>query len=253
MLCKESGGLIIKHIVWLLLSFALMQIVFAAESGKRNYRSFITISSGCDLIKPGRAQTLTLLPPFQNHYTNTSPEMAIFEFGALIGIEKNFNHYFMIQSGLSAYIATTIYPEGRVWQFGLPEFETLSYAYKVYHTRLMFEGKLLTFGHSHIHPYLSLSLGAAFNQAKYYHESPFIAGATPTLPFTSHSQTSFSFSTGLGIDYNLTSQLRLGAGYQFADLGSVSLGPTPAATTTQTLNFSHIYTHQIRLQLTGLM
>ena len=42
------------------------------------------------------------------------------------------------------------------------------------------------------------------------------------------------------------------AGLSFADLGAVSLGVTPAEGTTQTLGLSHLYTNQLRFQLTFL-
>lgn len=51
----------------------------------------------------------------------------------------------------------------------------------------------------------------------------------------------------------INSHMRIGVGYQFADLGSASLGPTLDATTTETLVLSHLYTNQLRFQLTYLV
>ena len=71
-------------------------------------------------------------------------------------------------------------------------------------------------------------------------------------PFTNHKQSSFAWGLGAGVDYNLNRHIRAGIGYQFADLGAVSLGITPAESTTQTLGLSHLYTNQLRFQFTFL-
>ena len=71
-------------------------------------------------------------------------------------------------------------------------------------------------------------------------------------PFANHNQSAFAWGLGVGLDYNLNQHIRAGVGYQFADLGSVSLGVTPAESTTQTLGLSHLYTNQLRFQFTFL-
>lgn len=53
------------------------------------------------------------------------------------------------------------------------------------------------------------------------------------------------------MDVNTT--LRLGIGYQFVDLGKVSLGLSPAQATQEHLGISNLYDHQLRFQLTALI
>lgn len=224
------------------------------EINQRLYQPLATFTIGPDFVQKGRTQTLSLLPPFQNHYTNTNSATTVVDAGAFIGIERVFTDRLWVQLGVSGYVDEQISPQGQVWLFASPEFNTLAYGYNIHHTRVMAEGKFLTsFGsYQAVHPYVSWGLGAAFNQAQNYRERALIAGAVPTAPFANNSRTSFTWDVGVGVDYTFSSHVRLGAGYQFIDLGSVSLGPTPAATTRQTLSLPHLYTNQLRFQISFL-
>jgi hypothetical protein len=231
---------------------------FSSTEGEpelRLYHPLVTFTIGPDFVRQGQAETLSLLPPFANYYTNTNSSTTVFDGGIFVGVERAFADKLSVQLGVSGYRDTQMSPKGHVWLFTLPEFDTLSYTYHIQHTRVMAEGKFLTSlcSYPSLHPYVSWGLGAAFNEAQNYQETPFIAGAIPTAPFANHTQTSFTWSVGVGFDYTLSAHTRFGVGYQFADLGSVSLGPTPAATTNQTLSFPHLYTSQLRFQLTLLV
>ena len=103
-----------------------------------------------------------------------------------------------------------------------------------------------------LRPYFSWDLGAAFNKASDYKETPLVSGAVATHPFNNNTQTAFTWGLGIGVDVSISKNLRVGAGYQFADFGSVSLGRTPAANTSQTLSFPHLYSNQLRFQLSIL-
>ena len=162
---------------------------------------------------------------------------------------------FSAQLGIAGYGDTTFKPKGDIWQFAMPQFDVLSYSYQVQHARVMLAGKVLSImpKYEAIHPYVSLELGAAFNRASAYQETALIPGVLPMSPFSNHSQTSFSYGVGLGAEYTVNSHVRLGLGYQFADLGGTSLGFTADETTTATLSLSHLYTNQLRFQLTYLI
>jgi opacity protein-like surface antigen len=152
------------------------------------------------------------------------------------------------------YINSRLTPEGHIWQFGVPKFDNFTYAYHIQPLRVMLTSKVLTTLSSHqsLHPYFSWELGAAFNRANNYHETPIIPLVAPMSPFSSHTETSFAWGLGIGMDYNVTQHVRAGIGYQFSNLGAASLGSTSAATTNQTLSLSHLYTNQLRFQLTFL-
>ncbi len=221
---------------------------------KSNSRPLITLSLGPDFITQGRAQTLSLYPPFENYYTNTKRSTSAFDGGVFLGVERSMTNETLLQLGVGGYTDELIHPKGDVWLFGSSLFDTLAYQYHVRHSRVVAESKLL-FNLKDIqllHPYFSGTLGAAFNQAGDYQETRLVAGAVPTQPFNNHTRTMLTWGFGVGVDASLSKNVRLGMGYQFADLGSVALGPTPAALTSQTLSFPHLYTNQIRFQLSLL-
>ena len=219
------------------------------------HRVLATVTIGPDFVQSGQSQNLTLLPPFQNHYTNGNPNQVVFDGGVFLGVERTLSQQFSAQIGVSGYIDTVITPQGDVWEFGLPKFDDLSYSYQVRHKRVMVTGKLsrTISQNTSIRPYLSAELGAAFNRASAYQERALVPDVIPMLPFSSNSRTSFSWGVGLGYDYSINCHTRIGVGYQFADLGSSSLGPTVDSTTTNTLVMSHLYTNQLRFQLTYLV
>lgn len=214
----------------------------------------ITFSLGPDFIKHGRAQTLSLYPPFENYYTNKKSAATVIDGGIFVGIERALADKIHLQYGVAGYTDATLNPQGDVWLFGSPLFDTLTYQYKVRHSRLLAEGKFLfdTQYSQTLHPYFSWNLGAAFNKASDYNETPLVAGAVPTQPFNNHTQTAFTWGAGVGVDASVSKNIKVGAGYQFSDFGSVSLGRTSSANTFQTLSFPHLYANQLRLQLSLL-
>jgi opacity protein-like surface antigen len=221
----------------------------------KQYTPLVTFTAGADFVQAGEDQTLTLLPPYQNHYTNNSSTATVADGGVFLGVERVLTDYLSVQLGVAGYIDEKFSSQGDVWQFASPLFDTLSYSYNINHSRVMFSSKLLTIipRYQAIHPYVSLELGAAYNRASDYQETPLIPLAVPMAPFENHTQSSFAWALGIGVDYNLNQHIRMGVGYQFADLGEVSLGTTPAASTTETLGISHLYTNQLRFQFTFLV
>ncbi len=218
------------------------------------YRPMLALNLGPDFVKVGRAQTLTLLPPFQNHYTSANASANVVDGGIFLGLERLITDELYADFGISGYADGQLTPKGDVWQFGLPEFSDLYYSYHIQHSRVMFTNKLLVSSLSFegIHPYFSWEIGAAFNRASGYQETSLVDMAVPTAPFANHNQISFTWGVGVGLDYDINRHVRVGVGYQYADLGSASLGLTTAETTTETLVLSNLYTNQVRAQLTLL-
>jgi opacity protein-like surface antigen len=114
-------------------------------------------------------------------------------------------------------------------------------------------GKLLSTVYERLHPYVSGELGAAFNAASSYHETPLIDEAVTIAPFSNRTQSSFAWGAGVGVDVDVNTNLRLGLGYQFVDLGKATLGLSPAQETHEHLGISNLYDHQLRFQLTALI
>ncbi|MFJ1268676.1 outer membrane protein [Legionella lytica] len=225
----------------------------ATQMPNHAYHPYAVFTAAADFTRTGRSQTLSLLPPFNNHYTNTSTDTNSADLGFGIGIEGRALPFLSWQAGVSGYWNTPLSREGDVWQFALPEFNNFHYHYKIQSSRVMAIAKLLTNYHECFHPYLSGELGAAFNRSRSYYEKPLIEEAVAMPPFSDHTQSSFAWGVGAGIDVDVWTHLRVGIGYQFADLGQAKLGLSPAEATKETLSNPNLYTHQLRFQLTAVL
>lgn len=246
--------------LWLGLGLLAAQSLYAGTMGVvSDYwggsKKVATLTLGPDFVYQGGSQSLTLIPPFHNTYASSKQWKTVGDFGGFVGLEHAFRDWLSIQTGVAGYGNASIGITGDVWQFGLPAFDNFTYRYEISHGRVMLSNKFLTAWRRYpgLLPYVSVELGAAFNRASGYHETPTTALAIPMTPFSNHSQTSFSWGLGVGGDYSVSDHIRVGVGYQMADLGSASLGTTPAATTHQSLGISHLWSNQLRFQLSYIV
>lgn len=214
---------------------------------------YMQISANFDWIRMNKSQDLVLLAPFHNTYTGNQNYKLSGGLGLGFGLEREAHTNLLWQLGLAGYFNTAVQAQGMVWQFGLPDFENFRYSYQVQSSRIVAAGKLLGSYQQKYHPYVSGELGSAFNRASSYVEIPLIESQAPMSPFRNNTHASFSWGVGLGVDVDLRSNLRLGAGYQFSDLGRVTLGQSPAQETAEALSIAHLYDNQIRVQLTALI
>jgi opacity protein-like surface antigen len=104
-----------------------------------------------------------------------------------------------------------------------------------------------------LHPFASVGIGAAFNQA-YGYSTNVPAFLTFTPQFASHQTTSFTYSVGLGMDFDVEKNWRLGANYRFTDLGKANLGAgnIDVFPFTSTLTQSHLYAQEVMAHVTYL-
>ncbi|WP_298624180.1 hypothetical protein [uncultured Legionella sp.] len=216
-------------------------------------RALASMTLGADFIRSGHAQTIRLLPPFANHYTSDTSYQSSGLVGLTLGMERGFSEQLSWQLGLSGYFNTAIKSSGHVWQFALPEFDNFLYDYRIQSKRLMATGKVLATLKHTVHPYISGELGAGFNRARSYRETPLIIEAVPMVPFSNRTQASFAWGAGVGVDVDISTALRLGVGYHFADLGKASLGVSPVQFTQHTLSQPHLYSQEVCFQLTAFI
>jgi opacity protein-like surface antigen len=216
-------------------------------------RPFATITAGIDFIHVGQSKTVSLIAPFDNFYASDSSYKSSGSFGLAGGLEKNLSERFFWQLGVAGFYNTSMTTSGNVWQFGLPEFNNFHYKYHIQSSRAVAIAKILGTFKQVIHPYISGEIGAAFNKASDYHETPLIREAIPIMPFKSHTQSAFSWGIGAGFDMDINPHFRLGIGYQFVDLGKATLGLSPTQTTNSRLGISNLYDNQIRIQLSALI
>ena len=175
--------------------------------------------------------------------------------GALVGVEMPLpfyqNPHFRWQTGVSYYQSGDFRASGNVTQGVDPmSSDTFPYHYKLISRQVLWENKLLTKAWEHYYPYVSVGLGAAFNQTEGF-DVTFPEFLTYTPLYDGKTESSFSYNLGVGIDMDITDDWRIGLGYRFTDLGKNSLGDGELRTTTVTesLGQSHLYGNEFLLQI----
>lgn len=174
-------------------------------------------------------------------------------FGVFAGAEFNFVPYLPMELGLAYYQAAPFTTSGHVVQGpDWHSFDIFDYNYQIKTRQVMLEGYfypeyVLFCGQ----PYLIIGLGASFNKASDYKVimPPFITFSPYFINNTNHS---FTYSLGLGWDYLLRPDMKIGLSYRFSDLGKADLGKTfieDPRRLAGSLDISHLYTNEFLAQL----
>lgn len=218
------------------LSFANVHPVVTLSSGKASANIF--------------SSTIIHFTPYQNTYVGTNHFDSENDTGLFIGVETSFLEKWAWQIGLSYFVNNAFTAKGNVYQFSDPAYNNLTYQYQIVSRRISVEGKLSHELHNVWHPYILASLGMATNRAYGYTEYPVTDFDVPmSMPFGNHTNKTFTFSLGLGVDVNLSEHIRIGAGYRFVDLGSAALGTTPLETGNQTITNPDIHANELLAQV----
>lgn len=229
--------------------------LYAGTMGEVNkpHSMYAEINASLDWIRTNNTQIISLLPPFSDTYTGNQAYKVSGGFGVGAGIEREVNANLLWQLGLAANFNSAVQAHGVIVLFNDPNFDDFDYRYKVQSSRLVATGKLLGTYQQVFHPYVSGELGSAFNRSYGYTEIPRLATQPPKAPFKDNTLASFTWGVGVGVDMDISSNLRLGVGYQFSDFGRSCLGVSSAQATSETLTIVHLYDNQARVQLTALI
>lgn len=101
---------------------------------------------------------------------------------------------------------------------------TWNYQYKIVSRQLLVENKLSYSLRTRYRPYLLAGIGTGFNKAYKFQAIAQNSGQVATAIFTNHQNNSLIFDIGLGMDIDITKQVRLGGGYRFGYFGAYDLG-----------------------------
>lgn len=129
------------------------------------------------------------------------------------------------------------------------------YSYHVNHAAVSLRGKLILDPKIFfIQPYLTASVGAAFNHGFDYLTTPPVNTAVSPRYYDQSTIVGITYSVGGGLQLALNKNWQIGMGYEFADWGRNSLGGAP--NTSWTINhgprLSHIYVNQTFVSLSYL-
>jgi opacity protein-like surface antigen len=239
-----------------LLASLLPAMTFASDSIlpddlPKEYSSVITFSGGVAFATAGQNQYLypSPVPAFQYYaYNSSSSTAATGEI--FFGLQEALSPNWVGQLGLSLAGMTDVKVTGSTNVNGNPN--AYDYSYKVSHGRLALRGKLIAECVKSMQPYVTGSLGVAFNDSHDYIPVWNNASVDAPLWYGSNVTTAFPYSVGLGVQKNINKNWQAGVGYEFADLGKSYLNGD-GVVLGKGLRLTHLYTNQVLLSVSYSM
>ncbi|KTD22581.1 outer membrane protein [Legionella londiniensis] len=114
---------------------------------------------------------------------------------------------------------------GLIVQYSLPQFTNYHYSWDINSDALMLFSKVDIYRFGRFLPYVDIGLGASINHSRHFQESA-LPGITPRLSpyFGDKTKPNFAYMLGMGVDYELGSNLSIFLGYNYQNLGRVQSG-----------------------------
>lgn len=224
-----------------------------------DWHTIVSLGGGMGISNHnGSSQTFPSINPDSDEFYTYSANHSTHTMGIVdgfIGREWQCNPCWALQIGLDYNQLSQFHAKGSFLQgVDNQSADQYTYQYSIFTQQLLAMSKLFYCFRGAIHPYLLLGLGVAFNDAFDYSTNvpPFL---TFTRQYQNKSQSVFSYAVGLGVDVEIMKQVRLGAGYRFADLGKVELGSAMIDMTSVsgTLSQTHLYTNELIAQITWVI
>jgi len=249
----------IRDTLLLLLTGTTIQTCIAANDvqalndiSSSSYPYVITLSLGPAWVKGGETQTFYLQPDIQKTYEANKKTDPLSSGELFLGLQCQINTRIQGQLGLA--VTTTSHADllGDIWEDADPDFNNFSYTYKVKHKSVAVKGKLLVDMDIRgivLQPYISGSIGVGFNHAYGFTITPKLFEEVPAPGFSSNTETSFTYTVGIGLQKAINRHLQAGIGYEFADWGKSQLGQAPGQTLNSGLHLSHLYTNAVQFNL----
>ena len=211
-----------------------------------------TISAGPVWENEGNSQTFYLAPNILKTYTANQLTNTLFDGELFLGMQKILTQTLDLQLGLAVAGTSNAPLSGMIWDDASPQFNNHTYHYTIQHTQVAVKGKLLANAGYWLVPWISGSIGAGFNRASDFTNTPTIFEALPNPNFASHTHTSFAYTLGAGVQKALDYHWQLGVGYEFTDWGKSNLSPAAGQTRNDGLILGHFYTNGLMFSLTYL-
>lgn len=254
-----------KKIGWLIFFCLFSSSIFAASNKQCGINVFnlactlrpiVSIGGGAAISSDiGKSKTFPIINSLTDEfyvYSAKRPTKAVGVFDSFVGAEWAFHPEWSLQVGMGYNQAWNFDAKGVFLQGAdAQSADQYSYHYTIFTRQLLAEVKLLHRLRERYLPYILLGLGASFNDAFDYETNvpPFL---TFTRQYKNHTQSSFSYAVGVGIDVDVFDHLRFGVGYRFVDFGQVKLGAARIDTTnvSGTISQMHLYANEILAQIT---
>lgn len=243
-----------KDVLPALLTSFLTGTVFAGAMGPvsqfSNWSWVSTLSVGPVWDQAGKTQSFYLTPEIEKTYAAHQSTNTLANGEFFIGVQKKLSTTMQIQLGIDVAATSDASLSGLIWDDTDPRFANHSYQYKIQHSHVAVKSKILMDKGYWLTPWISSSLGVGFNSAHAFQNTPLIYEAIVNPNFASHTQTSFTYTLGAGVQRALNQHWQVGVGYEFADWGKSQLGRAAEQTLNNGIGLNHLYTNGILFNLT---
>jgi opacity protein-like surface antigen len=210
-----------------------------------------TLSGGITRATSDHSQTIYLTPEIVKTYDANRSRHTLWDGELFLGIQKTCSQI-QAQLGIAFAAAGNMKLSGSIWDDADPQFNNYNYRYSINHKHVALKGKLLIDRGYSVIPWISASAGVGFNQAHDFTNTSTIFQALPQPNFRSHTESSFTYTIGLGVQKPVSENVSIGIGYEFADWGRSQLGHAEGQTTGTGLKLNHLYTNGLFLNITCL-
>lgn len=211
-----------------------------------------TFSFGYGWEDAGETQTFFLSPNIEKTYFADSSSHRVANGEIFLAYQQTLRTSLDAQLGLAFALSDAASLSGQIWDDAQIEFNNYTYNYKINHLHVAFKGKLLANRSWLVTPWVSGSLGVAYNRSHAFDHSAIVDEVVNTPNFADKTKRSLTYTLGAGMQKNLSQHWQMGVGYEFADWGKSQLNRAPEQTLNSGLSLSHLYVHGFLLNLTYL-
>lgn len=240
-----------SRVLWIsLLSLPLYAGTMGDQSKSHALPWVATFSIGPTWANPGRQQTLQLTPDVVKTYTANNATKTLADGEMFLGIQKDLPYDLLTHIGIAGALTSPVRVSGNIWDDGDSTFNNYTYSYQAQHGHVALKAKVFKQSAYAVLPWVSGSVGVGFNRAYSFTNTPIISEAVVQNNFGNHTQTSFTYTVGAGIQKIIHSTWQVGMGYEFADWGQSHLGSAQGQTLGRGLSLQHLYTNGLMFNLT---
>lgn len=205
-----------------------------------------------------QASSFPIIDPITDefyHYDGGNGSQTRGMYELVLGAERTLFTQALVQAAVAYSQASDYFIKANFLQGAdLASADQYRYEYKLSAQQVLAQAKLGYTIHEKTHPYVLGGLGASFNREKKYATTvpPFL---TFTREYANKSTSSFAYRFGLGVDYDISPHIRLGAAYRFLNFGNASLGAAQLddISVPGTLSQTNLHTNEILFQLTYII
>ena len=209
-----------------------------------------TFSIGPAWTNPGSQQTLSLTPQIEKTYTAYKPNNTLADGEVFLGIKRDLPYNLFTHVGIAGALTSQAGLSGQIWDDADPTFNNYVYGYHVQHGHVALKAKVFRDLEYSILPWISGSVGVGFNRSNGFYNTPLIYEALTQNNFGNHTQTSFTYTIGAGLQKIINQNFQAGVGYEFSDWGQSHLNQASGQTLGTGLSLNHLYTNGLIFNIT---